>query len=283
MSFTATTSNSAAAWRPDLYAFAPTDVVGEALIIRTSTHAGQVEGDAPSIRVAYVTDDEAVFKAEGADLDEGNPALSEVLIHTAKITQLVRLSREQYSQEGTADQLASSVARAIIRRADLAYVAEAAPAGPAVAPVAGLVNVADTVDGGEVSTDLDVLVDLVAQLQDNLATPTAILVDPLGWGELRKLKTGTDLNSSLIGAGVTDAIPMLLSLPVIVNPAVPDYSGIVVDRSAVVSAFGVVQIATSMDQYFSSDSVAVRATWRIGHAVVRPERIGVFTIANPGS
>jgi hypothetical protein len=34
-----------------------------------------------------------------------------------------------------------------------------------------------------------------------------------------------------------------------------------------------------MDQYFSSDSVALRATWRIGHAVVRPTRIGTFTIA----
>jgi HK97 family phage major capsid protein len=84
---------------------------------------------------------------------------------------------------------------------------------------------------------------------------------------------------SLLGAGTTDAVPMLLSLPVIVDPAVPDYSGLVVDQRAVVSAVGQVKVATSEHQYFSSDSILLRATWRFGHVVVRPNRLGVFTIA----
>ena len=42
-------------------------------------------------------------------------------------------------------------------------------------------------------------------------------------------------------------------------------------------------IATSEHQYFSSDSVVLRATWRIGHVVVRPDRIGTFDITAPGS
>jgi hypothetical protein len=53
------------------------------------------------------------------------------------------------------------------------------------------------------------LVDLIAQLQDNLAVPSHILLDPRGWAELRKLKTGNTFNSSLLGAGTTDAVPML--------------------------------------------------------------------------
>lgn len=130
MAFTATTVNSDAAWRPDLYAFAPTDVVPEALILQCTTVAGNVEGDAPSVRVAYVDDDEATFTAEGQDIDEAEPSLSEVLVHTAKITQLVRLSREQYSQPQTPDQLSQSVARALTRRGDLAFVAESAPTPP---------------------------------------------------------------------------------------------------------------------------------------------------------
>lgn len=283
MAFTSTTSNSAGAWRPDTTAFAPTDVIPDALILACSTIAGSIEGDAPSVRVAYVDDDEAVFKAEGADLDEGNPALSEVLIHTAKITQLVRLSNEQWNQQGTPEQLATSVGRAIARRANLAFVAEAAPTGPAVAPAAGLVNVTDVVVGDPVTESLDALVDLVATLQANLATPSHILVDPQGWAELRKLKQGTELNASLLGAGTTDALPMLLSLPVLVDPAVPALTGIVVDRRAIVSAVGRIIVATSTDRYFDSDSVALRATWRIGHAVVRPDRIGTFTIAAAGS
>ncbi|MBB3604531.1 hypothetical protein FHT40_004209 [Mycolicibacterium sp. BK556] len=110
-----------------------------------------------------------------------------------------------------------------------------------------------------------------------------ILVDPLGWGELRKLKTASSYNSSLIGAGTTDAARMLLSLPVIVDPAVTDYTGLVIDKRAIVSAVGPVKIATSEHQYFSSDSVLLRATWRFGHVVVRPERLGKFAITPEGS
>jgi HK97 family phage major capsid protein len=283
MAFTATTVNSDKAWAPDVTAFAPVDVVPEALILQCSTVSGEVVGDEPSLRVAYVDDDEAQFTAEGDIIPEGEPTLAEVLVHTAKVTQLVRLSSEQWSQQSTAVQLSESVSRAITRRSNVAFVAEAVPVGPAVAPVAGLVNVSGIINGGPVSTDLDALVDLIARLEDNLSVPTHILLDPLGWGELRKFKLATSYNQSLLGAGTSDAARMLLSLPVIVDPAVPDYSGIVLDRNAIVSATGAIKVATSEHQYFSSDSVLLRATWRFGHVVVRPDRIGKFTITPEGS
>lgn len=283
MAFTATTVNSASAWRPDLYEFAPGDVIPEAGILQHSTVVGSIEGDAVAVRVAYVDDDEAVIKEEGDELDEAEPTLSEVLVYTSKITQLVRLSREQYSQSGTSEQLASSVARAIIRRADLLFFNETAPTPPAVAPTAGLVNISGVVEGGEISDNLDALTDLIAELQVNKATPTGIVVDPLGWGALRKFKIGTDYNSTLLGAGTNDAEQRLLGIPLSVNVALPAYTGVVVDRSAIVSAVGQVMIATSTDRYFTSDSVAVRATLRLGTNAVRPERLGLFTIAGGGS
>ncbi len=46
MAFTVATPNSASAWRPDQYTFAPTDVVPDALINQCSTVAGTIEGDA---------------------------------------------------------------------------------------------------------------------------------------------------------------------------------------------------------------------------------------------
>ena len=94
---------------------------------------------------------------------------------------------------------------------------------------------------------------------------------------------GSTYDQSLLGAGTTDATPMLLSLPVIVDPAVPDYSGVVVDQRAIVSAVGGIKVATSEHQLFSSDSVLLRATWRFGHVVVRPDRISTFSITAPGS
>ena len=76
---------------------------------------------------------------------------------------------------------------------------------------------------------------------------------------------------------------MLLSLPVIVNREIPALTGMVIDRSAVVSAVGPVSVATDMSVYFTSHSVALLALWRVGHNVVRPDRIGKFTVAATGS
>jgi len=84
----------------------------------------------------------------------------------------------------------------------------------------------------------------------------------------------------MLGAGTEDTTPRLFSLPVYVNHGMTDYSGIVIDRSAIVTAAGPVLIATSEHAYFDSDGVGRRATWRFGHIVVRPERICKFTIAH---
>jgi hypothetical protein len=72
MAFTATSPNSAGAWRPDIYEFAAEDVVPEALIMQASTVANAVEGDAPSVRVAYVDDDGAQFTAEANEIPEAS-------------------------------------------------------------------------------------------------------------------------------------------------------------------------------------------------------------------
>jgi hypothetical protein len=64
---------------------------------------------------------------------------------------------------------------------------------------------------------------------------------------------------------------------------VPEGIGFVIDKNAIMSAVGSIKVATSDERYFDSDSIGVRATWRLGHAVVRPERIGVFSIGDGGS
>ena len=75
------------------------------------------------------------------------------------------------------------------------------------------------------------------------------LVGGAGWSELRKLKqSATASNVSLLGAGTTDARQLLLSLPVIVSNAIDDHAGLVIDRTAIVSAVGSVQVATSTDR-----------------------------------
>lgn len=278
---TETTMSSARAWAPDQYTFNADDVVADALILQCSTVVGSIEGDEPAVRVAYVDDAAATFVAEAAVISEANPALSEVLVHTGKVSQLVRLSREQWTQNGVATELSTSVRRAVIKAANIAFVAQAAPTAPAVSPAAGLLNVSGIEDGGAIATDLDALVDLFATLESNGGEPSHIIVDPLAWASLRKFKTGTGSAQNLLGAGTNDSMRMLLDVPVLVTPAMTANTGLVVDKTAVVSAVGPVMVATSEHAYFSSDSIGLRCTWRFGANVVRPDRIGTFTVTAP--
>jgi len=280
MANTETTSSSAAAWRPDLATFHASDVVPDALILQCSTVSGRIEGDAPALRVAYVDDDSASFYAEDAPFDEDNAGLNEVTVFTGKVGQLLRVSNEQYRQIGTAEELSRSVQRAIVKKANEAFLTQAAPVGPVVTPPAGLLNVAGAEEGDPVAGNLDALIDLIATLEGNGAAPSHIVLDPTGWAILRKLKTSPEHATTLLGAGTHDAERRLLDLPVIVTPAMSAGSGLVIDRAAVVSAVGDVRVATSEHQYFANDSTGLRATWRIGWNVVRPNRLGTFTVTD---
>lgn len=278
---TETTLTSAKAWAPDQNAFAPSDAVPGALILEHSNVAGVIEGDAPVMRVAYVTDDQASVTVEGVAIDEANPALSEVLVHTSKITQLVRLSQEQYRQVGTAQELAESVQRAIVTKSNSLFLAQAAPTPPAVAPAAGLLNVAGIENGGAIADNLDALIDLLADIETNGGTPSGIILSPLAWASLRKFKSATGSELGILGAGTNDAEKRLLDLPVTVSSALGTNTGLVIDRNAIVSAVGPVRVDTDESVYFNSDSVALRATWRTGHNVVRANRLGKFTVTAP--
>lgn len=280
---TETTKTSAIAWRPDVSTFAASDVIPDAIILQASNVSGSIEGDAPAVRVAYVDDASAQFTAEADTIPEANPTLNETLVYTGKITQLIRLSNEQYRQPGTSGELSNSVRRAVIRKANEAFLAQVAPTAPAVTPPAGVLNIAGIETGGAIADSLDGLVDLIAELEANGSNPSHIILDPIGWASLRKFKTTSGAATSLLGAGTTDAQRMLLDLPVLVSPAMSAGTGLVIDRSAIPSAVGPVTVATSEHLYFNSDSIALRATWRIGWNIVRPDRIGKFTVTAPSS
>jgi len=82
----------------------------------------------------------------------------------------------------------------------------------------------------------------------------------------------------LLGAGSADVVKSLFSVPVIVSNAVPAGGLIVLDKSAIVSAVGKVEVATSDQVWFTSDSIAVRGTWRFGATVVKPNRLAHLTV-----
>ncbi|WP_280507809.1 phage major capsid protein [Nocardia flavorosea] len=276
-----TTSSAAHGWAPDITYHVPGDVLPEALLLRASTVAASIEGDAPVVRATFIDDADAGFVAEGAEIPEADPDLDEIEIPTRKVSQLVKVSRELYGQPETANQLAQSVARALTRKADLAFVAQAAPVSPAVAPVAGLANQSGIVTStARLDVSLDALVDMVAELQDNGALPSHLLVSPSSWALISKFKTGTGSNQALVSStGVQEAAVLRLNgLEVVVNSAVPAGKALVVDSTAVISAAGQVMVAVSEHAAFSSDSILVRGTWRIGHGLPRADRLGILDV-----
>lgn len=272
------TLTAAQAWRSDMTGYAPAQVVPEALIVRTTTTVGTVTGDAPAMRVPWVNDDDAGFVSEGSLIPEGDPDLAETVIYTGKIAKLLRISAEQYYRDETASLLADAVTRTVTRAADIAFLTQDEPVG-ATTPPAGLLHAQGATTAENLTGNLDTLHDLLAVLENALAHPSHIILDPAGWAALGKMKTGEDRNDSLLGSGTTAGEKTLLGLPVIVTNTMPTATGLIIDKSDVLSVLGKVEVATSEHAYFTSQGVAVRCTWRIGAKPMHPERLGIFTIA----
>ena len=74
-----------------------------------------------------------------------------------------------------------------------------------------------------------------------------------------------------------------MGIPVRVTAALAEGTGLVVDRTAIVSATSTVNVASSEHAAFDSDSIMLRATWRIGWAAVHADRIGSFMVTAPAA
>lgn len=275
-----TTETTGTAWSPDEHFFPATDVIPEALAVEHTTFGGRVEGDAPSVLVGYVDDAEAAFVAEGAQITEDTPNMASMPVFTSKIASLTRMSSEQFHQPTPgAKSVSDAVRRAIIKQADSAFINADAPADGVPSQSTGILNTPGITAGEEVAGSLDPVVDLLAEVGSHDATTSALIVAPSTWAALRKIKTATGSEVNLLGAGTMDAQPYLLGVPIIVNNAVPANMGLAIDSAAIVAAYGEVAVATSEHAFFDSDSIALRSTFRVGWSVVKPERIGTFTVA----
>ena len=257
------------------------EAVPSALILdpRVSTIAGAIEGDAPVIRVPYVkSDPEAGFVKEGAEIQESDGQLDEVLVRTGKIATIIRQSNESASFSTATELIAAGVSRSIVTKADSAFLtnAKAGSEDEQNGPV-GLLNVdgLNVIEATE-STLVDSVADAKATIGTNNGTPTAIIVNFKTEATLRKLKDNTK-KALLIDPTKADAL-MLHGLPVIINKAMPDNTMFVVSAAEIIAAVGNVKLAASGDALFSYDSIQRRATWRIGYKPVHADRLAKITI-----
>jgi len=68
---------------------------------------------------------------------------------------------------------------------------------------------------------------------------------------------------------------------VAVAATVPDDLLLVLDRRAVLSAYGPLQLAVSEHAAFRRDALVTRLTWRIGAVIAHPERVVELTVGEP--
>lgn len=270
---TQTTPTSPAAWRPDVTAYVPDDEIPDALILQTATVVGSIEGDAPAVRVPYVlSDGTSGFVDEGDPIADAEQEFSETVVTTGKIAALGKYTYETLAQPNAARMVVDSLKRSVVRKGNAAYL------GNETAPV-GLLNTVGITDGGEVGDNLDTLIDAVAGIEDDGGSATHIIAAPSAWATMSKLKKGTGSEESLLGAGTADTERKLLGVPVLVTPAMPADSVLVLDRSAVLAAQSPLRLARSEDAFFANDVIAVRVTWRIGWKVMHPARVAKLTTA----
>lgn len=271
MSETLTTLVSNEAAFPNKTEVLAGEAIPEALIISQTTVMGEIEGDEPTVRVAYAGDTEADITAEGAKITQTNATVSELVFSTQKVASLNVVSREAYSHQGVPEMLGNSIGRGIIRKADSLFFN-----GNATKGVKGLDKRTDIIDGGKIETDLTPLIDTLATLGANGATPTAIVSSPTAWAHLLKL-TAAD-GRPLINPDVANATtPQLFGLPLAVNPQCPASTLFVIDRAEIISAVGTVDTGVSTERYFDDDNVGIRTTFRFGFGVLHPNRIAKLT------
>lgn len=272
-----TTSQNKGAF-PDSSMFPAGEVIPDALVLTQSTRGPLANGDSPRVHIPYVAETPAAaIIAEGEQIANTKPALSELVVNTKKIALLTALSNEATNTDGVENLMSTSLKQGIVKKADALFLANQ-PADPATLEPVGLANTPGIVDGGDITDSINPLLETLGTLGDNGATPSSIV---MGYGTWAKLLRLADANGDpLIAKDVANSpMPALYGIPVVLNSQAPKDTMIVIDRTMVLSSVSDVSLSISSEVFFDYDSTAIRITMRIGFGVIRPNRIAKLTVA----
>lgn len=263
------------------YFYPAQQVVPNALAFTQATYTGEIEGDAPSMYVPYIsTPPVAEIVAEGDEIDDSKAASNEIAIQTRKVAVLSIITNEARRAGGGDIQarLASSLAEAIVKKADAVFLQNEAPAeGAAPSQPTGLFNYPGVLQGGNVTTSLDPVIDALADISTNGGTPTGIILSPATWASLLKLKY-TDGRPLIDPASANSPAPVLFGIPVVLNTQAPTGKLLINDKTEVLAAIGKVASSATAERYFERDSFASRVTLRLGWGIIHPNRLAVVNI-----
>lgn len=243
----------------------------ESLALRTTRVLRTVRDQ---VQVPLLTEDVPTdFVAEGAELPQGEPMVNEASLRPRKIAAMTVLSSElaEDSEPEAVSLIGQSIARSIRTKLDQAYLLAATDGLPSP----GVLTGTSIVDGGVLGANLDAISDAITTVEANGGTANVITMSPATWGRIAKVKTEGTSNAPLLGV---DGTPVgersLFGVPVSVDSAVvADVIGVWDSNAVAVALRRDVKVESDTSVYFSTDSVAVRATLRADWTVLDPQRV----------
>lgn len=238
-----------------------------------------------TFRVPVLTADAAAaWTPEGSEITPDDSAFGEIVVTPLKVAAMSVVSRELADDSTPSAQLivGESLAYSIARRADAAFFGTTTADGPnGIGSVAGVSEV-DT--GGSIA-DLDVFAEAISKAEVEGAQLTAFVAHPDDVLVLSKLRKLDGSNEPLLNVDPTQATRrQVLGVPLVSSPAVSPGSiwGIPASKVFVVIREDV-RLDVDRSAFFSSDSVAIRATMRAGFAFPHPAAVVHITDTGAGS
>jgi HK97 family phage major capsid protein len=193
--------------------------------------------------------------------------VDELVVTPKKLAALTIASNELVadSDPSAIELLGAGIVRDMQVRLDAAYWGTSVTDGPnGIASVSGV----QTVAAGTSITNLDPFAEAISKAETVGASDLTFVAHPDTLLTLSKLKSGTGLNTPLLGVDATSPTKRsILGVPITWSPAVPAADIWAVPRS---KAFVVIRTGTTLvtdsSAYFSSDRTAIRCTMRVGFA-----------------
>jgi HK97 family phage major capsid protein len=254
-------------------------LAAQAVFLQTGVRVVTTNRD--SLVLPRITSDPtAAWTNEGSPITASDPGGDTVTAVPRKLAGLTQVSNETLADSSPSvyEIIAATLVRSIALKFD-----KGAFEGTGTAPeIRGLANVSgiQTSVGG--APDLDDVVQAIEFLQNENATPGALVMHPRAWTDYLRIKEATGSNKPVLqdsaGSASQAVRPMIFGIPVYVSSQLDPNLAYCFDPSQVVVVRREdVRVETDSSRLFNSDQSEVRAIMRVDVVVPNPKAVVVMT------
>jgi HK97 family phage major capsid protein len=216
----------------------------------------------------------AAWVAENEEIPLTDAAFDEIIVTPSKVAGLRRISRELADDSNPSAQaiVGDAVAQVLANRVDQAFFGNTITNGPS-----GLLSVTgvSAVDTGSAIANTDVFAEALSKAEGAGAVVTSFVAHPDTVLALSKVKKQTGSNEPLLGYDASQPTRrQVLGVPLLPSPAVAVGDVWAIPQAKVIAVLRQdVTLDVDRSVFFTADSIAIRATLRVGFAFPHPAAI----------